>query len=206
MESINQTVTPLRIPFNSEGVKTQQAGKSFVSENSEVLAQIVNIFSSMTNTGWDDELINGVESLNSSVPPNARMAALLNGILNGPLSGIKDIIGRIDNFQSVSVQIAQEANMIIGATIANGFSMPYNGASGPTIRLSSMEFDVGAQIGMSKAPVLGFWKGRSDNLAGDGYFYSISGSASVGIGVTVYYDTKMNFQGFAIGPVVGGGV
>lgn len=206
VDSVNQVVAPLRSPINSERIQAINTGSNFVSHNFEALTQLADVFSGMTDVGWDDELLAGIERLDGSVPPNARMASLLNGMLNGPLNGINAIIGQIDNFQSVSVQIAQEANMGIGATIANGFSMPYNGASGPTKRLASMEFDIGVQVGMSKAPVLGFWKGRSDNLAGDGYFYSVSVAASAGMGLTVYYDTSMNFQGFVIGPVAGAGI
>jgi hypothetical protein len=184
-----------------------QHGGNFVDRNSEALNQLADVYSKVTDSGaMDDELLEGIESLNENVPPSANMASLFNKAFDGPLSSIKTILARIDNFHSASLQIAEEANMVAGATLAKGFSIPYNGADGPTMRLSSIEFDVGVQVGMSKGVVLGFWKNRSDELAGEGYFYSISGSFKVGVGLVIYYDTKWNFQGIVVGPVTGASV
>lgn len=52
---------------------------------------MADVFSRMMNNGLDNELLEGIESLDQSLPPNARMASLLNAALDGPFSEIKAI-------------------------------------------------------------------------------------------------------------------
>ena len=178
----------------------ENIAEDFLEGHKQAFERIANLLDEFQKTADLSKLEESISNSNLSAAQAEAAAVVL-------MENVQDIIREvtaIDSFQSMSMGIGKEVDMIFGGIAGKGIAIPINNSPGKSsVPVTSVELDVGIQIGIGFSFSFGFWKDTNENLAGEGYMISMTAAMGPGLALNVYFNDDLDVTGFTVAPAGG---
>lgn len=186
----------------------EQQAYQFIHENKTRLQEIVRELKSLQQLGNQGPLANIERHINNGDDVQTAQPALTQLGQSSQVNNATDSAKKINsNYKSMTIQASLELNLVYGGTVATGFAIPIGGVDALAVPVTSLEWDIGVQLGLTPGITFGFFKDIPRKLAGESRVVSVSAAFIIGANLSFYFNENWDgLQGVVVTAITGTGL